>query len=115
MDNEFTKSYYKISEAAEMLGISPVVLRQWESTFPGLNPRRSAGNQRYYTPRDLRKLQLIKYLRYDKGLNTEAVKEQLKRNSSNVSKKLEVIDKLKKVREDLEMLQHCLNLRAQKI
>jgi len=49
--NGMDKKYYKIKDVAEMLGIVPSTLRYWEQEFPECSPRRSASNQRYYTPR----------------------------------------------------------------
>lgn len=114
-DTRLTKSYYKISEAAEIIGVPQSTLRFWESEFKELSPRRSAHNQRYYTPDDLELLQIINFLIKIKGLKIEAAKEQIKHNRKNISKRLEVVDKLKEVREDLSLLLQSLNLRGQKL
>lgn len=113
MDKRLTKSYYKIKEASEIIGVPQSTLRFWEKEFPEIKPRRSGGNQRYYHPSDLEILQIIYYLLYTKGLKIEAAKEQLRHNKNNISKKLKVVEKLKHIREDLELLLHSLNLREQ--
>lgn len=115
MDPRLTKSYYKMREASEIIGVPQSTLRYWEKEFPELQPRRSASNQRYYTPSDLEILQIIHYLLHVKGMKIESAKEQMKHNKKNVSKKLKIIDKLKTVREDLNTLLHALNLREQKL
>ena len=114
-NTRFTKSYYKISEAADFIGVPQSTLRFWEKEFPQLNPRRSAHNQRYYSPEDLEFLQIINYLVKVKGLKLEAAKYQLKHNKNNISNKIKLIDKLEEMRGELEILLHSLNLRAQKI
>lgn len=115
MDSRFTKSFYKISEAAEIIGVPQSTLRFWEKEFPEIHPRRSASNQRYYNPDDLELLQIISFLLRVKGMKIDVAKEQIRHNRKNISKKLEVIEKLKSVREDLEVLLHSLNLRGRKI
>ena len=114
MDTRFTKRYYKIREASEIIGVPQSTLRYWEKEFAELAPRRSAHNQRTYSPEDLEYLQIIHYLLYTKGLKVEAAREYLKHNKKNVSTKLKVISKLEQVRSELEILLQSLNLRAQK-
>ena len=115
MDTRLTKSYYKMREASEIIGVPQSTLRYWEKEFSELKPRRSASNQRTYSPSDLEILQIIHYLLHIKGLKIEAAKEQLKVNRKNISKKLNILEKLNSVREDLELLLHSLNLREQKL
>lgn len=102
-------------EAAEIIGVPQSTLRYWEKEFPDLKPRRSASNQRTYSPSDLEMLQIIHYLLHIKGMKIEAAKEQMRVNKKNLSRKVKVVDKLKAVRDDLEVLLHALNLRQQKI
>ena len=111
MDNRITKSYYKIKEAAEIIGVPQSTLRYWEQEFPEIQPKRSAHNQRYYTPADLEILQIIHYLLYTKGLKIEAAKENLRHNKKNISKNIKIIEKLEKVKGDLQLLLQSLNLR----
>ena len=115
MDTRFTKSNYKIKEAAEIIGVPQTTLRYWEMEFNELEPRRSKHNQRYYSPADMELLQIIHFLLHTKGLKVEAAKEYLKHNRKNVSKKLKVIEKLESAKQDLERLLHSLNLREQKL
>lgn len=115
VDNRITKKYYKIREVADIIGVPQSTLRYWEKEFNSLNPRRSAHNQRYYTPADLEVLQIIYFLLYTKGLKVEAAKEQLRINKKNISKKLNVINKLKEVKEELIHLKSALDLRGNKL
>lgn len=115
MESRYTKSYYKISEAAEIIGVPQSTLRFWEKEFPELSPRRSAHKQRSYTPADLELLEIINFLVKTRGLKIEAAKEQIRHNRKNISKKLKVIEKLESVRNDLEVLLQSLNIREQKI
>lgn len=113
MDNSLSKSYYKIKDVAEIVGVNQSTLRFWESQFEEITPRRSQFNQRYYSPSDIETLHIIKFLIKDKGLKIEAAKEYLSKNRKNLSRKLEAIDKLKRVREELNEILKSLNLRGQ--
>lgn len=54
------KRWFKIGEAAELLGVSPKDLRYWESVIPEIRPRRSKGNLRYYHVDELPRLTRIR-------------------------------------------------------
>ena len=111
MENNIDKKYYKIRDVAEMLNLMPSTLRYWESEFPECSPRRSATNQRYYTPENIETLRIIKYLLKTKGLRMEAAKEQLRTNRKNISKRVEVIDLLTKTRNELQEMLSALKKR----
>ncbi len=53
------KCWFKIGEAAKLLGLRPKELRYWESQIPEIKPRRSKGNLRYYHVDELPRLQRI--------------------------------------------------------
>lgn len=114
MESRYTKSFYKIGEASEIIGVPPTTIRYWEKEFPEIKPKRSDGNRRYFTPSDLETLEIIHFLLHIKGLKIEAAKEQLRHNKKNISKKIKIIEKLETVRDDLENLLKSLNLREQK-
>lgn len=113
--NRFTKKFYKVREVVEIIGLPASTLRFWESEFKELRPKRSPHNQRLYTPRDIETLEIINFLLNTKGLKIEAAKENLRDNRGNLSRKMEVISKLKEARADLETLLKSLNLRGEKI
>lgn len=102
---EFDKQYYKIKEVAEILGVAQSAIRFWEKEFPTLvKPTRNAHNMRYYRAQDIEKLQIIKYLVKEKGLKIEAARAYLRSNPQNVSRRLEIIDSLTDVRNELSGL-----------
>lgn len=99
---ELSKQYYKIKEVAEILNVPQSTLRFWEKEFSTqLKPKRSNSNIRYYRPQDIELLKIIHYLVKERGLKIEAAREQLRSNRHNVSRKIEVIDRLKSVRSEL--------------
>lgn len=114
MKSDLTKSYYKIREVEEYLDLPAATLRYWEKEFPELKPRRSVSNRRTYTPSDIELLEIIRYLLHVKGLKINAAKEYLRHNRQNITKRLEIVNKLQNVREELEQLLKALNLRVQK-
>lgn len=108
---QLEKQYYKIKDVAELIGVPQSTLRYWEKEFPACAPRRSASNIRYYTPADIETLRIIHFLVKVKGLKIDAAKEQLRVNRENVSRRMEVIARLEKVRGELEQLRKALNIR----
>ena len=109
--SDLTKKYYKIKDAAELIGVSQTTLRYWESEFPEIQPYRSPTNIRYYTPDDIETLRVIYYLLKIRGLKMDAAKEQMRLNRSNISKRMEIVDKLQDVRDELEMMLGALEKR----
>lgn len=105
------KKYYKIRDVAEMLDIVPSTIRYWETEFPECSPRRSATNQRYYTPENIECLRIIHYLLKVKGLRMDAAKEQLRTNRANISRRMEIVDLLTKTRNELQEMLDALKKR----
>ncbi len=106
---ELNKKFYKISEVAGILGIPASTLRFWESKFTVINPHRNAGGTRFYTPADIEKIRMIHFLVKEKGLKLDAAQEQLRSNASGVSRRHDVVTRLRDVRERLNDLLASLN------
>ncbi len=54
------RKWFKIGQAAALIGVGPKELRYWESQIPEIKPRRSKGNLRYYHVDELPRLQRIR-------------------------------------------------------
>ncbi|MDE6295748.1 MAG: MerR family transcriptional regulator [Muribaculaceae bacterium] len=106
-----TKSFYKIAEVAELLNVTQSTLRYWESQFKALSPARSSSGRRYYTPKDIENLEIIKFLVKEKGLRIEAAKEQMDNNSDNISRRVRLISTLKAARHELSGILEALEKR----
>src|SRR5258708_14988032 len=79
MKPEDRKPYLKIGDVARLVGVSPSVIRSWESL--GLTrPRRTASKYRLYGPEDITLLKRARYLRRVRGLNAPAIVQLLKSN-----------------------------------
>ena len=111
---DLTKKYYKIKDVAELIGVPQSTLRFWESEFPEIQPHRSTHNQRYYSPETIRTIRIVYFLVKQKGLKIEAAKEQLRKNRKNISKRIEIIDKLIGVKGELQHLLKSLEIRSLK-
>ena len=107
--DDLSKKYYKIGEVSEMLRISIPTLRYWEKEFSIIRPKRSDGNTRYYMPRDIENIRLIYYLVKEKGMKIDAARAELNRNRDNVSKRIEVIDRLREIRDSIARLKEALD------
>ncbi len=84
---------YMISVAAELVGMHPQTLRIYEQK--GLvRPKRTAGNTRLYSERDLERLRLIQRLTTELGLNL-----------AGVERVLYLEDELQRMRRRLERLE----------
>jgi DNA-binding transcriptional MerR regulator/mannose-6-phosphate isomerase-like protein (cupin superfamily) len=74
-----SNDYLKIGDVARLVGISPTVIRMWESL--GLTrPRRTASKYRLYTREDVRLLKRASFLRKVRGMNAPAIAQTLKRD-----------------------------------
>ena len=55
------------------------VIRYWEKEFPGIKPI-LLNKRRYYSSKQIEKIELVKYLLKDRGLTINGVKKVLKSN-----------------------------------
>jgi MerR family transcriptional regulator/heat shock protein HspR len=70
------RAVYIISVAAELAGVHPQTLRNYEREGL-LRPKRTSGNTRRYSPRDLARLQMIQQLTQD-GVSLAGVRMIMK-------------------------------------
>src|SRR5919202_134360 len=94
---------YMISVAADLVGMHPQTLRIYEQK--GLvRPKRTAGNTRLYSERDLERLKLIQRLTTELGLNLAGVQHVLR-----------LEDELRKAHARIDRLQQQLRDEVQKV
>ncbi len=76
--NSTTDAYLKIGDVAKKVGVSPSVIRSWESL--GLTrPRRTESKYRLYSPEDVKLLTRARFLRKVRGMNAAAIVQMLRR------------------------------------
>jgi MerR family transcriptional regulator, heat shock protein HspR len=68
------RAVYIISVAAELAGVHPQTLRIYERRGL-LRPKRTSGNTRRYSARDIERLRTIQALTQDEGVNLAGVKQ----------------------------------------
>lgn len=107
--NKDLKLYYSISEVAEMIGVTPTLLRFWEKQFPQIRPRKGGRNIRQYSKADIEQIKLIYNLVKVKGMKLSAARSALNKNHSGVQRTAEAIEKLKDIRTELYKLKHSLD------
>lgn len=106
--DELNKRFYRIGDVADILGIPASTLRFWEKEFTIIKPVRNAKNTRLYTPKDIESIKMIHYLVKEKGLKLDAAQAMIRRNRDGVSKRFEVIDRLKSIKSQLLHLKKAL-------
>jgi MerR family transcriptional regulator/heat shock protein HspR len=72
-DRAGDRAVYIISVAAELAGVHPQTLRIYERKGL-LSPKRTSGNTRRYSERDIARLQMIQHLTQGQGINLAGVK-----------------------------------------
>lgn len=81
------KLYFRIGEAAGLLGLETYVLRYWETEFPTLAPKKSGTGHRLYRRKDVELLLKIKHLLYDKRFTIEGARQWLQKEGKGSKSK----------------------------
>lgn len=104
-----TRLYYSISEASAIAKVKPHVLRYWETQFKMLRPKKNKAGNRMYRKRDLRLIQIIKELLYEKGFTISGARRKLLDERAQLREQLDLpfteVDRtalLAEIRRDLE-------------
>jgi MerR family transcriptional regulator/heat shock protein HspR len=99
----YERPRYMISVAADLVGMHPQTLRIYEAK--GLvRPRRTPGNTRLYSERDVERLRLIQRLTTELGLNLAGVEHVLR-----------LEDELRRLQTRIERLERELREEVQKV
>lgn len=104
------KLYYSISEVARMFDVNESLLRYWEKEFPMIQPKKAGGNIRQYRKEDIENIRLVYHLVKEKGLTLAGAKQRLKQNRETTVQTAELVDRLKKVREELAAMRKQLDM-----
>ena len=93
MKNNIKKNdaYKTIGETAKVLGLmnkktgrlQTHTIRYWETQFKQINPSIRAGGRRYYSKKDIKIINYIKFLLKEKGLTVNGVKKILKEDKNH--------------------------------
>ena len=70
------KLFFRIGEAAQIVGVEPHVLRYWEAEFQ-MRPERSTSGQRMYRRNDIARFLRIRRLLHDEGFTIAGARKTL--------------------------------------
>jgi MerR family transcriptional regulator/heat shock protein HspR len=90
---EEERAVYIISVAAELAGVHPQTLRIYERKGL-LRPKRTSGNTRRYSERDIERLRMIQELTQDEGVNLAGVKRiiQMQRDLERMHQRIRELE-----------------------
>lgn len=95
----FQKQYYAIGEVAQMFKVNISLLRHWEGEF-GMDLRKNRKGDRFFTPADVKTLQLIYDLLRRRKFTIEGAKDYIKK-SRQAEEKYVLIQSLQRIRNFL--------------
>ena len=111
-ENNNSKLYYSISEAAMVTQVKPHVLRYWETQFKALHPRKNKAGNRMYRKTDLKMVMLIKELLYEKGFTIAGAKKKLTDEKDAIRDQLDLkfgsVDRAARLLEVQREIRHML-------
>ena len=84
-----------------MLGIPDSTLRYWEKEFKEIAPKKNAKGIRHYTMDDIEQIKKVKFLVKDNSLTINGAKSRMKDHPQKTSDTHDIVERLKKVREEL--------------
>ncbi len=105
------KRIYQISEVAKILGVEPSNIRYWEGEFSKyLRPARGKNRNRTFKKKDIMTLRIIQFLLKEKKFTLEGAKKHLKSYGiDEVGRIVEVVDKLKAIKFELEDIRNKID------
>lgn len=108
--NKDLKLYYSIGEVAQMFNVSETLLRFWEKEFPTIKPQKAGRGIRQYTKADIEQVKLVYHLVKERGMTLQGARDTIRRDKSKtVNRNIEVIEKLKDIRSELQTIGRDLN------
>lgn len=115
------KLYYSISEVSEMTGLKQYVLRYWETEFLELRPSKNRAGNRIYKDKDIRLINQIKDLLYNKKYTIDGARIYLQQSNESgrktggtnesVNNKIQLLDT---IQSELEGILNALDDREVK-
>ena len=108
--NKDLKLYYSIGEVAQMFNVTETLLRFWEKEFPTIKPQKAGRGIRQYTKADLEQVRLVYHLVKERGMTLQGARDAIRRDKSKgINRNIEVIEKLKDIRSQLQTIGKELN------
>jgi DNA-binding transcriptional MerR regulator len=102
------KLFYSIGEVSEMFDVNASLVRFWEKEFDIIKPKKNAKGNRLFTSKDIQNFKLIYHLVKEQKLTLDGARKKLKENKESVDYSLEIVEKLKSVRQQLVSIKEAL-------
>lgn len=104
------KQFFKIGEAAEIVGVKAHVLRYWESEFPTIRPLKTRGAHRMYRRADVELLCVIHKLLHQEGYTIAGARKRVRElrgelRSDEASEQPEVAEAARELSLRAELIQ----------
>ena len=93
------KRYYSIGEVATRFNVNSSLIRFWEQEFKILNPKKNSRGNRKFTNTDIENINKIYFLLKEKGYTIQGAKDYIR--NEKTSKKLDIVSKLKQIKDRL--------------
>jgi DNA-binding transcriptional MerR regulator len=100
-EKSIEKLYYSIGEVAQMFEVNVSLLRYWEKEFDILKPKKNKKGNRLFTKNDLDNIKIIYHLVKERGFTLDGAKKKLSENKSDTVENMEIVNRLKKIKEFL--------------
>jgi DNA-binding transcriptional MerR regulator len=101
------KMFFRIGDAAALVGVEPHVLRYWESEFK-MRPQRSPSGQRLYRRDDIARFLRVRKLLHDEGFTIAGARKALldatDGPASDASRLPEALERLDELRQRVRAL-----------
>ncbi len=108
--NKDLKMFYSIGEVAQMFNVTETLLRFWEKEFPTIKPQKAGRGIRQYTKADVEQVRLVYHLVKERGMTLQGARDTIRRDKSKtVNRNIEVIEKLKYIRAELQAIGKDMN------
>jgi DNA-binding transcriptional MerR regulator len=93
-----------------MFNVTETLLRYWEKEFPNIKPQKAGRGIRQYTKADIEPVRLVYHLVKERGMTLQGARDMIKRDKGgDVNRNIEVIERLKSIRTDLQAIGRDLN------
>lgn len=108
--NKDLKMFYSISEVASMFKVTETLLRYWEKEFSNIKPQKAGRGIRQYTKADIEQVRLVYHLVKERGMTLQGARDMIKRDKGGeTNRNIEVIERLKSIRTELQAIGRDLN------
>ena len=99
------KQFFKIGEAAEIVGVKTHVLRYWESEFPSIRPLKTRGAHRMYRRTDVEMLCVIHKLLHQEGYTIAGARKRVRELRGEEAPESEVAEAARELSLRAELIQ----------